>query len=154
MGLNGLRLCGDYDIVDNPGGFNAEDLGLELTVSHKVKIIRREAQQPLPNPPEVPKAPYTRRYSAAVSGLTANESCGNEDVRLVNEGYLLSMKAFAEHYTRGDDEWHTDFNQANQLLVECQTKPGLYGTRIAAECETQEHYNISAETDWDIASRQ
>lgn len=96
---------------------------------------------------------YRRAYDAAVSGLTANEKCADDTDRLINEGYLLSMKGMAEHHLAIGD-WRTDFNQANQLLVECQTKPGLYGTHVAASCETQEHYNISAETNWDIESRE
>jgi len=95
---------------------------------------------------------YRVAYRAAVAGLAANEKCTDDNEHLINQGYLLSMKALAEHGL-GDEEWRTDFNQANQLLVECQTKPGLYGTRPAAECETQEKYNISAETNWDIESR-
>jgi hypothetical protein len=88
-------------------------------------------------------------YNAAVAGLAANEKCDNENANLINKGYLLSMKAYAEHGL-GNNEWHTDFNQANALLVQCQTTPGLYGTRTGAECETQEKNNISAETNWDI----
>jgi hypothetical protein len=88
-------------------------------------------------------------YKAAVAGLAANEKCGDENDNLINKAYLLSMKAYAEH-SLGDDGWHTDFNQANALLVQCQTKPGLYGTRTGAECETQEKNNISSETNWDI----
>ena len=93
----------------------------------------------------------SRQYAAAVSGLAANARCDDEVDHLLNDGYLLSMKAMAEHHLSQGD-WRTDFNQANQLLVQCQTKPGLYGTRIAAQCQTQEHYNISAETHWDMES--
>lgn len=92
---------------------------------------------------------HSSAYGASIKGLAANERCDNETEQLVNKGYLLSMKAFAEHYLRDGDS-RTDFNQANALLVECQTRPGLYGTRTGAGCETQEQYNIRAQTNWEI----
>lgn len=92
-------------------------------------------------------------YAAAVNGLAANEKCTDEDEHLIREGYLLSMKAFAEHYLSAGDS-RTDFNQANVLLVECQTRPGLYGTRAGAGCETQEQYNIRAQTNWEMESNE
>jgi hypothetical protein len=59
------------------------------------------------------------------------------------------MKGLAEHHlSQGDSR--TDLNQANTLLVECQTQPDLYGTKTGASCETQEQYNISAQTNWDM----
>jgi hypothetical protein len=90
-----------------------------------------------------------RSYAAAVAGLAANERCSDAESRLVNQGYLLSMKAFAEH-DLGTGDWRTDMNQANALLVSCQTEPDLYGTKIGASCETQEQYNIRATTNWEI----
>jgi hypothetical protein len=95
--------------------------------------------------------PHRAAYNAAVAGLAANDKCDDETAHLVNEGYLLSMKGFAEHYLSVGDS-RTDFNQANALLVECQTRPGLYGTRTGAGCETQEQYNIRAQTNWDVES--
>jgi hypothetical protein len=96
-------------------------------------------------------ASHRAAYSAAVAGLAANQKCDDETRHLVNEGYLLSMKAFAEHYLSAGDS-RTDFNQANALLVQCQTHPGLYGTHTGAGCETQEQYNIRVQTNWDIES--
>lgn len=88
-------------------------------------------------------------YNNAVSGLKANDQCTDESEHLVNEGYLLSLKGLAEHYLSEGDS-RTDLNQANMLLVQCQTKPGLYGTSEGAGCETQEQNNIHAQTTWDI----
>lgn len=92
---------------------------------------------------------HSASYAAAVAGLAANERCDDDDEHIVNEGYLLSDKAFAEHYLPQGD-WRTDFNQANALLVECQTRPALYGTHEGAGCETQENYNIRQTTDWEM----
>lgn len=94
---------------------------------------------------------HSAAYHAAVRGLELNERCDNETAQLVNKGYLLTMKAFAEHYLSEGDA-RTDFNQANQLLEECVTKPGLYGTQTGASCETQIHYNIEAQSNWDMQS--
>ena len=90
-----------------------------------------------------------RAYDSAVSGLHYNELCDDSTSKTVNGGYLLSFKAHAEH-DLGIGDWRTDYNQANALLVQCQTMPGLYGTHTGAQCETQEHSNISWETHWDI----
>jgi hypothetical protein len=97
-------------------------------------------------------APVGRRqYQISVAGLAANERCSNDINQLINKGYLLSFKAMSEHAI-GVGDWRTDFNQANQLLVTCQTTPGLYGTKVAAQCETQEGYNIRASTQWEMDS--
>jgi hypothetical protein len=97
-------------------------------------------------------APVGRRqYQIVIAGLAANERCSDDTNQLINKGYMLSFKAMSEHAI-GAGDWRTDFNQANQLLVECQTKPGLYGTKVAAQCETQEGYNIRASTQWEMDS--
>jgi hypothetical protein len=92
-----------------------------------------------------------RQYQMVLVGLRANERCSNDTDQLINKGYLLSFKTMSEH-ALGAGDWRTDFNQANQLLVECQTRPGLYGTKAAAQCETQEGYNIHASTQWEMDS--
>jgi hypothetical protein len=90
------------------------------------------------------------QYDSAISGLIWLDRCdGDDDQKTVMKGYLLSMKAYAEH-DLGEGDYQTDFNEANQLLVECQTTPGIYGTHEAAECETQENYNIRATTNWEM----
>lgn len=94
---------------------------------------------------------YQSAYKNANSGLTYAENCDDETDQLVDKAYLLTIRGFAEHdLTVGDSR--TDLNQANTLLVECQTKPGLYGTKQGAECETQEQNNIRAQTNWDLDS--
>jgi hypothetical protein len=88
-------------------------------------------------------------YDAAISGIHYNDLCDDETNKTVNAGYLLSFKAFAEH-DLGSGDWRTDFNQANALLVQCQTTPGLYGTHAGAQCETQETNNIKSVTNWEM----
>jgi hypothetical protein len=88
-------------------------------------------------------------YDAAVSGLHYTDLCDVPIVKMVDGGYLLSTKALTEH-DLGSGDWRTDYNQANALLVECQTTPGIYGTHGGAQCETQEHNNIAWETHWDM----
>ena len=90
---------------------------------------------------------YRTAKTIADKGLAAASSCMNDDAVMVRKGYLLSIRAFAEH-NLPDGDARTDFNQANQLLVECQTR--LYGTKTAAECESQEQNNIHAQTTWDV----
>lgn len=98
---------------------------------------------------DVDASNYRAAYDLAKKGLSANANCANDDDQIVNEGYLLSAKGYAEHFLPEGDS-RTDMNQANQLLVECQTRPGLYGTHVAAQCESQEQNNISATTDWEM----
>lgn len=94
---------------------------------------------------------YQRTYDTVVSGLHYVSLCSSDDDNLVNKGYLLSFKAYAEHYLSSGDS-KTDMNEANQLLVECQTHPGFYGTHIGAQCETQENNNIRTTTNWEMES--
>jgi hypothetical protein len=75
--------------------------------------------------------------------------CGNDDDNLLNKAYLMSFKALSEHYLSSGDS-ATDLNQANALLVECQTHPGFYGTHTGAQCETQENNNIRTQTNWEM----
>lgn len=92
---------------------------------------------------------YSAGYHAAQQGLAEVQNCEDDSDRMVLHGYLLSARAYAEHHLPYGDS-QTDMNQANQLLVECQTRPGLYGTHIAAECDTQEQNNIEATTNWEM----
>ena len=92
---------------------------------------------------------YQATYDSSMSGLHYNALCSDETDKLINKGYFMSFKAYAEHQL-GNGDWRTDFNEANQLLVECQTTPGVYGTHTAALCETQEKNNISSETHWEM----
>lgn len=94
---------------------------------------------------------YQKTYDTAVSGLHYVGLCGNDDDNLLNKGYLLSFKALAEHHLSSGDS-QTDMNEANALLVECQTHPGFYGTHVGAQCETQENNNISTTTQWEMGN--
>lgn len=92
---------------------------------------------------------WSTAYRYAESGLHESEDCSNDDAQVINKGYLLSVKAFAEHHLSYGDST-TDINQATTLLAECQSLPGIYGTHIGAACETQEENDIKAKTQWDM----
>ena len=79
-------------------------------------------------------------YDAARVALADNARCGNPVQKLVNEGYLRSTLAAAEHELRIGD-WRADLRRADDLLAQCQTMPGLRGTSAAADCLTQQQYN-------------
>jgi hypothetical protein len=80
------------------------------------------------------------RYDSAVAGLTANQTCRDAQMRLVNEAYLLSMRAPAEHDLKIGD-WRRDITRANMLLAQCTNWPGLRSTRAGIDCGTQKRYN-------------
>ncbi|HEX3550119.1 MAG TPA: hypothetical protein VHT53_07070 [Candidatus Elarobacter sp.] len=80
------------------------------------------------------------RYDSAVAGLAANASCTDAEMKLVNEGYLLSMRAPAEHDLHIGN-WQRDLERANMLLTQCTNWPGLRGTSAANNCTTQIKYN-------------
>ncbi len=88
-------------------------------------------------------------YDTSMSGIHYNDECDSDNDKIVNAGFFLSFKANAEHEL-GSGDWQTDYNQANQLLVECQTTPGIYGTHLAGVCESQEQGNISRQTHWEM----
>jgi hypothetical protein len=96
---------------------------------------------------------YQKAYDTSISGLHYVSLCGNDDDNLVNKAYLMSFKALAEHHLSSGDS-RTDLNEANALLVECQTHPGFYGTHVGAQCETQENTNIHAQTNWEMEQYQ
>jgi hypothetical protein len=80
------------------------------------------------------------RYDSTVAGLTANQSCRDPQMHLVNEAYLLSMRAPAAHDLKVGD-WRRDMARANMLLVQCTNWPGLKNTRAGIDCNTQRRYN-------------
>jgi hypothetical protein len=80
------------------------------------------------------------RYDSAVAGLSANASCRDAQMHLVNEAYLLSMRAPAEHDLHIGN-WRRDLDRANMLLTQCANWPGLKGTRAGGDCDTQRRYN-------------
>jgi hypothetical protein len=79
-------------------------------------------------------------YDSAVAGLAANQRCADSQMKLVNEAYLLSMRAPAEHDLKIGD-WRRDITRANMLLIQCTNWPGLRNTRAGADCATQRRYN-------------
>ncbi len=80
------------------------------------------------------------RYDSAVAGLAANASCGDSQMHLVNEAYLLSMRAPAEHDLHIGN-WQRDLDRANMLLTQCTNWPGLRGKSAGENCLTQIKYN-------------
>ena len=85
-------------------------------------------------------------YDSAVAGLSANQRCSDPQMKLVNEAYLLSMRAAAEHELKVGN-WQRDLERANMLLTQCANWPGLRGTKAASDCTTQRQYNqITAKT--------
>jgi hypothetical protein len=83
-------------------------------------------------------------YDAAVAGLTVNQTCTNAQQRLVNEAYLLSMRAAAAHDLKVGD-WRRDLARANMLLQQCTGWPGLARTRTAENCRAQLQFNRTYE---------
>jgi hypothetical protein len=84
------------------------------------------------------------RYDSAVAGLAANQSCSDSQMHLVNEAYLLSMRAPAEHDLHVGN-WRADLTRANMLLLQCSNWPGLKGTKAGIDCDTQRRYNVTIE---------
>ena len=80
------------------------------------------------------------RYDASVLGLAANQRCSDAQMKLVNEAYLLSMRAPAEHDLKIGD-WRRDYARANMLLTQCSGWPGLKGTVAGKDCADQRRYN-------------
>ena len=78
----------------------------------------------------IPRSPACPRTRAA-----ATRRCS-----LVNEAYLLSMRAPAEHDLQIGN-WRRDLDRANMLLTQCANWPGLKGTRAGGDCDTQRRYN-------------
>ena len=80
------------------------------------------------------------RYDSAVAGLSANQGCRDAQMHLVNEAYLLSMRAPAEHDLKIGN-WRQDITRADMLLLQCTNWPGLKGTKAGIDCGTQRRYN-------------
>jgi hypothetical protein len=97
---------------------------------------------------EIESGAYRSAYDDAVKGLADNADCDDDTTAMVTRGYLLSSKGLAEHYLSVGDS-KTDLNEANMLLEKCQTDPSLYGTHIAAGCETEQQNNIGTMTNWE-----
>lgn len=92
---------------------------------------------------------YSGGYKNAETAVQLSESCSENDLPSV-KGFALSAKAFNEkHLSQGDSA--TDINQAIQLLSDCQSRPGYYGTHEGALCDTQEENDIKTKDNWDMA---
>jgi len=87
------------------------------------------------------------RYDSAVAGLAANQTCRDAQMHLVNEAYLLSMRAPAEHDLKVGS-WQRDLQRANMLLLQCTNWPGIKGTAAGANCATQMRYNATVATNF------
>jgi len=92
---------------------------------------------------------YSGGYKNADTAVRLADSCSGTDTPSV-KGFALSARAFNEHHLSYGDST-TDLNQAEQLLADCQTQPGYYGTHRGALCETQEENDISTKQNWDMA---
>jgi energy-coupling factor transporter ATP-binding protein EcfA2 len=75
-------------------------------------------------------------YDAAMAGLNTNAQCSDPQAKLVNEAYLLSMRAPAERALRIGN-WQGDLTRANALLAECASRPGLKDTAAGKDCQAQ-----------------
>lgn len=145
--LFALALCTAGNMASNFSGSNLKSTGHNVSSSSgacdTADKRERESADALNN------GHYQKAYDTVVSGLHYVELCQDDDDNLVNKAYLMSFKASAEHHLSSGDS-RTDLNEANQLLVECETRPSLYGTHVAAQCETQENTNITEQTNWDM----
>ena len=93
---------------------------------------------------------YSGGFKNANTAVRLADFCPDADMPSV-KGFALSARAFSEHHLSVGDSV-TDINQATQLLSDCQTQPGYYGTHQGALCETQEESDISSKTNWDMAN--
>jgi energy-coupling factor transporter ATP-binding protein EcfA2 len=88
-------------------------------------------------------------YDASIAGLAENARCDDAVKHVVNEGYLRSTLAAAEHELNLGD-WRAELKQADDLLAQCQTLPALRGTSAVADCAAQRKFNDSAAAQWSL----
>ena len=86
-------------------------------------------------------------YDASIAGLAENARCDDAAKHVVNEAYLRSTLAAAEHELNLGD-WLTDLKRADDLLTRCETMPALRGTSVATDCAAQRRFNESAAAQW------
>ncbi|HEY0382829.1 MAG TPA: AAA family ATPase [Candidatus Elarobacter sp.] len=86
-------------------------------------------------------------YDASVAGLADNAKCDDAAKHIVNEAYLRSTLAAAEHELNVRD-WRAELGRADALLTRCQALPALRGTSVAADCLTQRKFNEGAAVQW------
>ncbi|MDQ6942881.1 MAG: hypothetical protein M3169_10280 [Candidatus Eremiobacteraeota bacterium] len=90
-------------------------------------------------------------YDASVAGLAENAKCGNPAARVVNEGYLRSTLAAAEHEL-GVGDWRADFKRADDMLARCQIILELQATKAPANCMAQQRFNERAAAEFALPS--
>jgi energy-coupling factor transporter ATP-binding protein EcfA2 len=90
-------------------------------------------------------------YDASIAGLAENARCADAAKQVVNEGYLRSSLAAAEHELKLGD-WRAELKRADDLLAKCETMRALRGTSVAADCLAQRRFNDGAAAEWSPAS--
>ncbi len=90
-------------------------------------------------------------YDASVAGLTENAKCGNTTARVVNEGYLRSTLAAAEH-DLGVGDWRADLKRADSMLARCQIILELQATKAPRDCMAQQRFNERAAAEFALPS--
>ena len=84
---------------------------------------------------------YRKAYDTALVGLRANQRCKDARLFIVNEGYLLSTKAIAEHFIKKGDS-AGDLNRAIDLLKRCRDMGPTLGRTVSEFCRKQEQNDI------------
>lgn len=83
---------------------------------------------------------YRDAYADSLRGLEATKSCKDRTAGLVDEGFLLSMKAMTEHFVTHED-YSRDLDRAQALLERCRKMESKVGLAMSARCEAQEQQN-------------
>ena len=78
-------------------------------------------------------------------------TCDNDDVNVANKGFLMLTKAGAERQMSLLSNGERDFSGAITLLGECQKRPSLSGTDIAAECQASRDKAIQMKSYFSVA---
>lgn len=65
------------------------------------------------------KGDYQTAYDVAKAGLAKNESCSDPAHKLMNSGFLMSWKAWAERHIGMRSQAITDMEEADRLLQQC-----------------------------------
>ncbi len=94
--------------------------------------------------------PPQRAYDDTVAGLAANARCTDPVLRIVNAGYLLSMRAMAERNLRMGD-WRRDFQMAGEYLGKCVAMGQRIGSH-ASDCRAQQRDNKRFQTAYAAAA--
>ena len=90
-------------------------------------------------------------YDASIAGLAENARCTDDAKQVVNEGYLRSSLAAAEHELKLGD-WRAELKRADEVLARCETLRALRSTSVAGDCLAQRRFNDNAAAQWSPAS--